>query len=207
VTSNAVGSRIQAWAFERYGEQVAAAITAVVGDRDGVVLGDADLQLIGTWALSERDLPGGGTIAQRYASRGDISEQERDIASRIAAARLTLLRVDRVTPGRSIEVYDLTTGEQQPVSSHDVSRSVRPGYVIVGRLMAGPPSPTLWGPVAVLDRASGFALSELLHAHLRSLGMEHAPQGLEMATRAASREITALLAPALRSSQAERRAA
>ncbi len=51
---NAVGSRIQAWAFERYGEQVAAAFDELVGGRDGVVLGDADLQLIGTWALSER---------------------------------------------------------------------------------------------------------------------------------------------------------
>jgi hypothetical protein len=204
---NAVGSRIQAWASEHYGEQVAAAFEDVVGGRDGIVVGDGDLQLIGTWALGERELPGGGTIAQRYARRADLSDDERDVASRIAAARLTLLRIDRVVPDRCIEAYDLTLGEQVIISSHDVSRSVRPAYVIVGRLMAGPPAPTLWGPIAVLDHASGRQLSELLETQMRSLELEHEPTGLVTAVRIAAREITVLLSPALGESQTVQSAA
>ncbi len=204
---NAIGSRIQAWASEHYGEQVAAAFDDVVGGRDGIVLGDGDLQLIGTWALSERELQGGGTIAERYAERADLADGERDIASRIAAARLTLLTVGRVVPGRWIEAHDLTLGERVTVSSHDVSRSVQPACVIVGRLIAGPPAPTLWGPVAVLDHASGRQLSELLETYVRSLELEHEPTGLAIAARSASREITALLTPALCESQTTRHAA
>lgn len=199
---NAVGLRVQAWASEHYGDEVAAAFDEIVGGRDGIVLGDGDLQLIGTWALSERRLPGGGTIALRYAQRADLADDERDIAARIAAARLTLFRVDRVMPDRWIAAYDLTLGERVTISSHDVSRSVSSSSVIVGRLMAGPPAPTLWGPVAVVDRESGSRLSELLQAHVQSMDLEREPAPLAMAMRQASREITALLAPALRESQA-----
>jgi SEC-C motif len=204
---NAVGSRIQAWASEHYGEQLAAAFEDVVGDHDGIVLGDGDLQMIGTWALTERELPDGGTIARRYAERAELDRDEQNVARRIADARLTLLRIDRVAPGRWIDAYDLTLGEHLAISSHDVSRSVESTCVIVGRLMAGPPAPTLWGPVAVLDRASGRRLSEILQRHVRSLELEHEPTGLVIAARSASREITALLAPALRESQPARRAA
>jgi hypothetical protein len=165
---DAVGSKIQAWASEHYGEEIAAAFEDVVGGGEGIVLGDDDLHLIGTWALSERELSGGETIARRCARRADLSDRERDIARRIAGARLTLLRIDRVVPDRCIAAYDLTLGEQVIISSHDVSRSVRSADVIVGRLMAGPPAPTLWGPVAVLDHASRQQISELLQTRVRS---------------------------------------
>ena len=111
---SAVGSRIQDWASEQYGEQIAAAFEEIVDGADGIVLGDGDLQLIGTWALNER----------------------------IAASRLAPLRVDGVAPGKWIDAYDLALGEQVLISSHDASRSVKPGHMIVGRLMAGPPATT-----------------------------------------------------------------
>lgn len=97
-----------------------------MGHRTGVVVGDADLQLAGTWVLSDRELPGGGTLSQRYAQRLDLPSGERDIAERIAAAGLGLLRVISVKPGRGIELNDLTRAELVSVISHDLSRSVRP---------------------------------------------------------------------------------
>lgn len=184
-----------------------AGINEVVGGREGIVLGDADLQLIGTWVISDRLLPNGRTLAQMYAERHDISQEERDVAGRIADARLSLLRIDAVTPGRCIDIYDLTRHEATCISSHDVSRSVRPGHVIVGRIMAGPPAPTLWGPVAFLDRRSSRELSELLTARVRALGLEDDPGALSAAVRAASREVTALLALAFREHPSARLAA
>jgi len=194
---NAVGSRIRSWALKHYGEQVSAAFQEIAGGGEDLVLGEGDVQLIETWALSDREIPGGGTIAQRYALREDILPAERDIAERIAAASLSLLRVDAVTPGRWITVYDLTQGESADVSSHDVSLKVKPGYVLAGRLMDGPPAQTLWGPVAILDRSSGGELSGLLHGRLRTLELEQKPDGLAIAMQAASREITAVLAPGI----------
>ncbi len=73
--------------------------------------------------------------------------------------------------------------------------------------MAGPPAPTLWGPVVVLDRASGPQLSELRRDSSRSLEVQREPAGLAIAPHAAAREITALLAASLRDTQAERPAA
>jgi hypothetical protein len=204
---NAVGSRVRSWGLKHYGEQVSAAFQEIAGGRERLVLGDADVQLIETWALSDRELPGGGTIARRYALSEDISETERDIAKRIAAASLALLRVDGVTPGRWITMYDLTQGESADVSSHDVSLKVKPGYVLAGRLMNGPPAQTLWGPVAILDRGSGGELSGLLHARLRTLELEQKPDGLAIALQAASREITAALVPGIRRAGSARLAA
>jgi len=195
---NAVGSRIQEWASEFYARQISSAFEEITSGHKGVVLGDGDLQLIGTWALSERELPEGGTIAQRYAQRDDISAEERDIASRIAGAHLALLRVDRVTPGRAIDAYDLTYGRQATVSSHDVSHAAQSGDLIVARLMDGPPALTLWGPVAFLDRDSGQQLSQLLQSQLRALELESDAAGLAIAMRTAAREITALTSPAIR---------
>ncbi len=204
---NAVGSRIQAWAFEHHGEQVHAGFEEVVGGRQGLVLGDADVQLIATWVLSDRELPNGATIAQRYARRADISCEERDVAGRIASARLGLLKVDAVAPGRSLSMHDLTRDEIVNVSSHDVSLSVKPGDVILARIMDGPPAPSLWGPVAILDRHSGRELRDLLMTRVQTLGLQDEPGCLAIAMQAASREITGLLVPAFRRSQQDKLAA
>jgi SEC-C motif-containing protein len=125
---DAVGTRIQTWAFQHHREAMHDGLTEIVAGRKDVVLGDVDLALISTWILNDRQLPGGGTPAQRYAAREDLSAQERDIARRIAAARFGLLRVLRVMRGRWIELQDLAHGGKLVrVMSHDVSRSARPG--------------------------------------------------------------------------------
>jgi hypothetical protein len=144
---SAVGARVQAWAFETYPEEMKAGLEEVFRGRTGLVVGDADAQLAGTWVLSDHVLRGGGTFAQRYSERLDLPSHERDIAERIAAARLALLRVISVEPGRGIELNDPTRARVGSVLSHDLSWSVHPGDVIVGHVMAGPPAPSVWGPV------------------------------------------------------------
>jgi hypothetical protein len=105
------------------------------------VLSHVEVQLIGSWVFNDRELADAGTAAQRYAARQDLDPDERDIAARIAAARPGLLRVVRATPGRWIELRDLTgSHDLVRVISHNVSRSARPGAVIAGRLMDGPPA-------------------------------------------------------------------
>lgn len=142
----------------------------------------------------------GGTIAERYAGRADISGEERDIARRISVARITLLSVRGAAPGRSVSVHDIGRDELVTVFSHAVSKSVKPGDVLVARIMAGPPAPSLWGPVAFIDRHSGRELRELLTTRIRSLGLPDEPGSLAMALQAASREITALVVRAQRRS-------
>lgn len=202
-----VGSRIQAWAGEHHGEQMRAGFQDLLGGYDDVVVGDADLQLIGTWVISDRELPDGGTIAERYAGRHDISREERDVAARIANARIGLLKVEVVAPGRSITVRDICRDEIATIVSHGVSRSVKPGDVIVARIMAGPPAPSLWEPVAFLDCSSGRELRDLLAARVRSLGLQDEAGSLAIAMQAASGEITALVLPALRRARRDQLAA
>lgn len=194
---SAVGARVQAWAFETYPEEMKVGLEELLGGRKGLVVGDADAQLAGTWVLSDRVLPGGDTIAQLYAQRLDLPSRERDIAERIAAAPLGLLRVISVKPGRGIELHDLTRARLVSVISHDLSRSVQPGDVIVGRVMAGPPAPSVWGPVAFVTRRTGQTLSDILKARIVQLDLLDQPQGLAIAMHAASREIVSLFLPAL----------
>jgi hypothetical protein len=203
-----VGTRIQAWAFEHYDAEVQAAVEEIMAGREDAVLGAVDLQLVASWIFSDRELPGGGTAAQRYAARQDLQPDERDIAAQIAAARLGLLRVLRVMPGHWIELYDVTGGDDVVrVVSHGVSRSARPGVILVGRLMDGPPAPTLWGPVGFLDREPARELAALLKTHADSLGPRAQPAGVAGAMHAASREITVMLSPALRHPSPRRQAA
>ncbi len=203
-----VGARIQAWAFEHYDAEVQAAVQEIMAGREDAVLGAVDLQLVASWILNDRELPGGGTASQRYAARQDLQPDERDIAARIAAARLGLLRVLRVMPGRWIELHDLTGDDDLVrVISHGVSRSARPGVVLVGRLMDGPPAPTLWGPVGFLDREPAHELAAVLKTHVDSLGPRAQPAGVAGAMHAASREITVMLSPALRNPSPRRQAA
>lgn len=190
-----MGRRIQALAFDHHGEAMCEAFEEITSGYSDRVLGEVDVQLIASWMLNDRRLAGGGTPAERYAQRDDLPAGERAVARRIAAARLGLLRVVRVLPGRWIELHDLAVGgEVVRALSHDVSRSTRPHDLLVGRLMEGPPAPSLWGPVGFLTRQSA---RELLDTCMDALGLGDAADGLASAMHAASREITVSLAPAL----------
>lgn len=182
-----------------------AEITSGCADR---VLGELDVQLIGSWMFNDRQLPGGGTVAERYAGRDDLPASERDVACRIAAARLGLLRVVGAMPGRWIDLCDVAVGGGVVRAiSHDVSRHVRQHALLVGRLMDGPPAPTLWGPVGFVTGQSARELRELLQASIGARGFGDTADDLAAAMQAASREITVMLAPALGPANASPKAA
>lgn len=188
---------MRAWAFEQEPDAIRAALAEITAGRKDTVLGDADLALIACWALSDRELPGGGTLAQRYAQRPDLSVYETDVAQRIAAARLGLLRVMGASPGRWVDLDDIAGARRARVMSHRVSRTVRKDEMLVARVMEGPAAQSLWGPVATLTRESGHELMDLLKARIRSSSLQDSPAGLATAMHLAAREITTLLAPGL----------
>lgn len=204
---DAVGERMRAWAFEQEPAAIRAALAEITAGHKDAVLGDADLALIACWALNDRELPEGGTLAQCYAGRPDLSADEADMARRIAAARPGLLRVVDARPGHWIDLDDIVRERQARVMSHGVSRTVSKDEMLVARIMEGPPAQSLWGPVATLTRASGRELVDLLKAHMMSSSLQDSPTGLSTAMHLAAREITTLLAPGLTRSAELRRVA
>jgi hypothetical protein len=188
---------MRAWAFEHEPQAIRTALAEITASHEDAVLGDADFALIACWTLNDREFPGGGTLAQRYADRPDLSVDEADTARRIAAARPSLLRVVDASPGHWIDLDDIVRKRQARVMSHGVSRTVRKDEMLVARIMEGPPAQSLWGPVATLTRESGRQLMDLLKARITSSSLQDSPAGLATAMHLAAREITTLLAPGL----------
>jgi hypothetical protein len=166
-----------------------------------------DVQLIAAWIFNDRELPGGGTAAECYSRLDDLDADERDIAARIAGARLGLMRVAGVAPGLWIELEDRTRQDAVRVISHGVSAHTSMGDLIVARRMDGPPAPSLWGPVGFVTAENGPHLSALKAARIDSLGLEEGPAAFGRAIRDASMEITILLSTGLRQPARQRRAA
>lgn len=196
----AVGDRVQEWAYAHHPSEMDASLDELVGDPRGLVFGDTDLQLVASWQLNDRELAGGGTPAQRYAELEGLTDPERAVARRIAAAHLALLRVRSIEPSRAIEIEDVTRDcRRARVVSHEVSSYVHTNDMFVGHLIPGPPAMSLWGPMAMLDRRTGRELIDLLDDRVAILGLD--PYGenvLEVAMRSAALEVTRMLMPALR---------
>lgn len=156
---DAVGGRIQDWSAEVAGEEIGAALEEFAGsDR---TMSDSDMQIFATWFNSDRELPGGGTPAERYAVRTDIPTDEREAASRIAAAMLGLHRVLAVEPGHWIMLEDIVRGTRARVRSVNVSGDAVRWDILLGRVMDGEPQ-SLWGPVRFFEPDDeGELLAEL----------------------------------------------
>lgn len=145
---DAVGRRIQDWSAEVAGDEISAALEEFVGsDR---TMSDSDAQIFATWFNNDRELSGGGTPAERYAARPDLRADEREAASRIAAATLGLHRVLAVEPGHWIVLEDIVRGTEARVRSANVSRDAVRWDILLGRVMAGE-VPSLWGPVRFFE--------------------------------------------------------
>lgn len=143
---DAVGNRIQDWAAETLGEEIDVALEEYVGPER--TMGDDDLQIFSTWFHNDRELPAGGTPAERYAARSGLTAEEGEAAARIAAARLGLHRVLAVEPGEWIALEDVLSGARTRVRSAHVSRDAVRRGILLGRVMAGDPQ-SLWGPVGL----------------------------------------------------------
>jgi SEC-C motif len=141
---DAVGDRIQAWAAELYGEEIDAAIEEYGAPER--TFDEVEMQIFSTWFHNDRELPGGGAPAERYATRADLPAEERETAARIAAAELGLHRVLAVEPGSWIELEGVVDGARTRVRSASVSRDAVRWDILLGRVMTGEPR-SLWGPV------------------------------------------------------------
>ncbi len=145
-----VGRRIQDWASRELSDEIGVALEQFVGRER--VMDDTDVQMFTTWFHNDRELPGGGTPAERYAARSELPADERAAAARIAAARLRIHRVLAVEPGVSLLLEDVVGGGRVEVRSENVSRDAVRWDTLIGRVMDGEP-PTLWGPARLLEPA------------------------------------------------------
>jgi SEC-C motif len=141
---DAVGRRIQDWAAEILGEEIDRALEEYAPPER--TMSDEDLQIFSAWFHNDRELPGGGTPAERYAARADLRAEEREAAERIASANLGLHRVLAVEPGHWIELENVVSARRTRVRSASVSRDAVRWDILLGRVMAGDPE-SLWGPV------------------------------------------------------------
>jgi hypothetical protein len=166
---DAVGRRIEDWSSEVFGAEMGAALDEFGVNQDRV-MGDDDVQILATWFHNDRELAGGGTPAERYAARGDLSDTERTAAARIAGARLGLHRVLEVKPGSWLVLEDVLSGARVRVRSQNVSRDAVRWDVLMGRVMDGDP-PSLWGPTRFFEPCDE---PELLGELERLAGMDGA---------------------------------
>ncbi len=145
-----MAGRIQDWSSRELSDEIGAALEEFAGpDRK---LDDDELQIFTTWFHGDREICGGGTPAERYVARSDISADERAAASRIASASVGVHRVLAVEPGGSLQLEDIIDGEQVRVRSANVSRDAVRWDILIGRVMDGDP-PSLWGPTRLLEPA------------------------------------------------------
>lgn len=192
--AEAVWGRLQDWALDQFHDELLDALGEHFGDRrigtsESPVM-DGDLSAALCWVLIDRPLTDGeGPPAPRYARLPGISESERVMAGRIAACRLGVQRVTDVAPGAWIDLEDVLTGARVRVSSPNVSREAVRWHVLLCRVMASGPSPTLWAGAAFYAPAEEpELLAELGRiAAVRDLGPE--PAGMEEALHVGAREL------------------
>ncbi len=188
-----VGRSISDWSVEQFGDELPRAFEEFHPESRRI--GERDFALLLTWFISDRALSaGGGTPIERYLARPDLDPNEREVAERIAAARLGLHRVRTVIPGRSVGLEDILTGASIVAASQSLSREVVGWDLVLCRVMAGEP-PTLWAPVLV------YAPDEEpeLRAELERLAGAHSlprdPAGLQRVFRLASGQLLRFVPP------------
>ena len=157
---DAVGRRIQNWSSRSLEDEIGAALEQFVGPER--TMDDEGIAVFATWFHNDREVSGGGTPAERYASLPELAEDERAAASRIAGARLGLHRVVAVEPGRGLVLEDILCGTGVRVGSENVSREAVLWDVLLGRVMDGDP-PSLWGPTRFFEPSEEPELIGELH--------------------------------------------
>jgi hypothetical protein len=188
-----VGRSISDWSVEQFGDELAEAFEEFHPESDRI--GEHDFALLLTWFNSDRELSGGGAPVARYLARPDLDPREREVAERIAAARLGLYRVRAVVPGHSLELENLLTGAAIAVASQSVSCEVVRWDVVLCRLMPAEPVATLWGPVLVYAPDEEPELRAELARLAAAYGLSHDPAGLSEVFRLASRELLRFIPP------------
>ncbi|MGZ4357198.1 MAG: YecA family protein, partial [Gaiellaceae bacterium] len=188
-----VGRSISDWSVEEFGDELAEAFEEFHPESDRV--GERDFALLLTWFNSDRELSGGGTPVARYLARSDLDPVEREVAARIAAAKLGLHRVRAVVPGCSLELEDVLTGAVIPVASQTVSCEVVRWDIVLCRVVAGEPLASLWGPVLVYAPDEEAELLAELERLAAAYGLSRDRAKLSEIFRIASRELLQFVSP------------
>ncbi len=188
-----VGRSISDWSVERFGDELAGAFDEFHPESRRIE--ERDFALLLTWFNCDRELPGGGTPIERYLARTDLDPDERQVAARIAAARLGFHRVRAVVPCRSLELECVLTGVSTSVASQTVSREVVPWDVVLCRVMPGEPVATLWGPVLVYAADEEPELRAELERLADVHSLPHDPPELFELFRTASRQLLRFVPP------------
>jgi hypothetical protein len=183
-----VGRSISDWSVEQFGDELARAFEEF--HPESCRIEERDFALLLTWFIHDRELSAKrGTPIERYLARSDLDPSEREVASRIADARLGLHRVRSVVPGRSVELEDIFTGTSIVAASQSVSRAVVRWDLVLCRVMPGKPFPCLWGPVLVYAPDEEPELRAELERLTDALSLPRDPAGLGTVFRLASREL------------------
>ena len=188
-----VGRSISDWSVEQFGDELAEAFEEFHPESRRIE--ERDFALLLTWFNSDRELSGGGAPVERYLARSDLDSVEREVAGRIAAARLGLYRVRAVVPGHSLELENLLTGALIAVASQTVSCEVVRWDVVLCRVMPGETVATLWGPVLVYAPDEETELLAELERLAAAYGLSCDPAGLSEVFRSASRELLRFVPP------------
>jgi hypothetical protein len=165
-TTDAVWGRLQEWTIADHAEHLNAAIDDLCGDDRS--MSPETVELLCSYAHLDRDLPGGGTPAERFRKHPGLSDLERDAAHRLAEAQLGLWRARSVRPGASIELEEVLGDRCVSVRSERVSRATRRWDVLLCRVISAGLGHELWGPAAIFQAAEE---DELL-AEVRRLAAE-----------------------------------
>lgn len=193
---------MQAWALDRFGDELGAAMKELmdargVGTKDRPAL-DEDLSLVLCWLLIDRELTCGSTPAQLYVRQAELSAAEHALALRIAQSYLGLHRVLDREPGSWIELESLIDGTSVRVASPNVSRAAVRWHVLLCRVMAGGPMDSLWGAAGFYEPADEPALLGELRRLAAAHGLEEDRAGLERALRLGARELLCFEPPGRR---------
>jgi hypothetical protein len=188
-----VGRSISDWSVEQFGDELAEAFEEFHPESHRI--GERDFALLLTWFNSDRELSGGGAPVAHYLARPDLDPDEREVAERIAAARLGLYRVRAVVPGHSLELENLLTGALIAVTSQTVSCEVVRWDVVLCRVMSSDTVATLWGPVLVYAPDEEAELLAELERLAAAYGLSRDPAGLSDVFRLASRELLRFVPP------------
>jgi hypothetical protein len=166
-TTDRVWERLQEWTIADHAEHLDAAIDDLCGDDRPMTT--ETVQLLCSYAHLDRELPGGGTPAQRFSELPGLSDAEREAASRLGGARLGLWRARSVRAGASIELEEVLGDTVVTVRSEHVSRGTARWDVLLGRVISGARGHELWGPARIFEASE----EEELVAEVHRLAAEH----------------------------------
>jgi hypothetical protein len=150
-TTDAVWVRLQEWTSANHPAHLDQAMDELLEGERRLTPQTADV--LCSYIYLDRELPGGGTPAERFVGHPTLNDTEVAAAQTLSQARLGLWRARKVRPGRSIGLEEVIGDRVVTVSSDRVSRLTARWDVLLCRVIDGPRGHELWGPASIFDAA------------------------------------------------------